>query len=139
MLILFNHQTPIFIFSFTLVALKVNIELPFEVQNQSLYDKLRRIDFFGSLTLVGAVGCLLLGFSLKTTEELSWSNPWIWGLFVTSGVSGALFILVETRWAPYPVMPLHLIRQRTPLAVSLNNLICSISAYSTVRLVLGCA
>ncbi|KIM91030.1 hypothetical protein PILCRDRAFT_160549 [Piloderma croceum F 1598] len=128
----FLLQTPILIFSFILVALKVNIELPFEVQNQSLYDKLRRIDFFGSLTLVGTVGCLLLGFSLKTTEELSWSNPLIWGLFVTSGVSGVLFILVETRWAPYPVMPLHLIRQRTPLAVSLSNFICSISAYSTL-------
>jgi Na+-transporting NADH:ubiquinone oxidoreductase subunit NqrB len=125
------------IFSFILVAIKVNIKLPFEVQNQSLYDKLRRIDFFGSLTLVSTVGCLLLGLSLKSTEELSWSNPLVWGLLLASGVSGALFVLVESRWAPYPVMPLHLICQRTPLAVSLTNLICSISAYSTVRVVLA--
>ena len=125
------------IFSFTLVAIKVNIKLPFEIENQSLSDKLRRIDFFGSLTLVGTIGCLLLGFSLKSTEELAWSNPMIWGLFVGSGISGILFILVELRWAAYPVMPLRLIRQRTPLAVSLGNLACSMSAFSVVRVVLA--
>ena len=115
------------------MAIKVNIELPSDVQNQGLSDKIRRIDFLGSVTLVGTVGCLLLGFSLKTTEELPWSNPLIWGLFVASVISAVLFILVESRWAPYPVMPLRLICQRTPLAVSLGNLLCSISAFSTVR------
>jgi len=107
----------------------VNIELPFDVQNRSLSDKLRRIDFFGSLTLVGTVGCLLLGFSLKSTEGLSWSNPLIWGLFVGSSIMGVLFILVESR-CPYPVMPLRLITQRTPLAVSLGNFFSSISGFS---------
>jgi MFS family permease len=135
----FLLQIPILIFSFALVVIKVNIELPFDVQNQSLSDRLRRIDFFGSLTLVGTVGCLLLGFSLKSTEELSWSNPLIWGLFVASGIFGVLFILVESRWAPYPVMPLRLISQRTPLAVSLSNLLGSISAFSMVRVALSCS
>jgi hypothetical protein len=130
------QQIPILIFSFTLVATKVNIKLPFDVEKLSLSDKLKRIDFFGSLTLVGTVGCLLLGFSLKSTEELCWSNPIIWGLFVASGIFGALFMLVESYWAPYPVMPLKLITQRTPLAVSLGNLLTSIAAFSTVRITL---
>lgn len=112
--------------------MKVNIELPAEVQSQGIADRLRRIDFLGSLTLVGTVGSLLLGFSLKSTEEMAWSHPLIWGLFIASAISGCLFLLVEARWAPYPVMPLRLITQRTPLAVSLANLFCSMSAFSTV-------
>jgi len=120
------------IFSFVVVATKVNIKLPDDIQNQSLSDKLRRIDFFGSLTLVGAVGCLLLGFSLKSTEEMQWSNPLIIGLLVASVVFGFFFVLVEKHWAPYPVMPLRLMTQRTPLAVSISNLLLSMSAFSMV-------
>ena len=89
---------------------------------RSLYDKLRRIDFLGSVTLVGMVGCALLGVSLKTTEELEWSDPLIVGLFVVSAVCGCLFVWTESRLAPYPVMPLRLITRRTPLFVSLSNL-----------------
>jgi hypothetical protein len=125
-------QTPVLLFSFVLVATKVNIRLPDDVQNQRLSDKLRRIDFLGSLTLVGAVGCLLLGFSLKTTEEMQWSDPLVAGFLVASVVFGLLFVLVEKHWAPYPVMPLRLITQRTPLAVSISNLLTSMSAFSMV-------
>lgn len=125
-------QAPLLLISFILVSLKVNIKLPQEIQNESTYSKLRRIDFLGSFTLAGAVGGLLLGFSLKTTEELPWSHPLIWGLFGGSAVFWVAFILVEAHWAPYPVMPLRLITQRTPLAVSLANFLGSISAFSMV-------
>ncbi|KAG1753863.1 vacuolar amino acid permease [Suillus paluster] len=126
----FLLQAPLLLISFILVALKVNIKLSDEIQNQSTYSKLQRIDFMGSFTLVVAVAGLLLGFSLKTTEELPWSHPLIWGLFCTSAVFWVAFILVEARWAPYPVMPLRLITQRTPLAVSLANFLSSITAFS---------
>lgn len=126
----FYFQTPLLLFSFILVSVKVNIQLPYEVQNQTLYEKLRRIDGMGSLTLVGTVGCLLLGFSLKTTEEMPWSHPIIYGLFIASAVFGVFFILVEKYWSPYPVMPLRLITQRTPLSVSIANLFGSMAAFS---------
>jgi len=126
----FLLQAPLLLVSFILVALKVNIKLPEEIQNESTYSKLRRIDFLGSFTLVGAVAGLLLGFSLKTTEELPWSHPLIWGLFCGSAVFWVAFILVEAHWAPYPVMPLRLITQRTPLAVSLANFLGSMTAFS---------
>ncbi|EGO01838.1 hypothetical protein SERLA73DRAFT_71001 [Serpula lacrymans var. lacrymans S7.3] len=128
----FLLQTPLLIISFVLVFLKVNIKLSSEVEHRSVYDKLRRIDFAGSLTLVGAVASMLLAFSLKTAEELAWSHPLIWGLFVGSAVCWALFIFVEARWAPYPVMPLRLITCRTPFAVSIVNLLASISAFSMI-------
>ncbi|KAH7887923.1 vacuolar amino acid permease [Phlebopus sp. FC_14] len=126
----FLAQAPFLIISFTLVALKVNIKLPDTVQNESTSSKLRRIDFLGSFTLVIAVAGMLLGFSLKTTEELPWSHPFIGTLFFVSVIFWMAFVYVEARWAPYPVMPLRLITQRTPLAVSLTNLFGSMTAFS---------
>ncbi|KIJ70285.1 hypothetical protein HYDPIDRAFT_77195 [Hydnomerulius pinastri MD-312] len=126
----FLLQAPLLLMSLTLVALKVNIKLPDAIENESASSKLRRIDFVGSFTLVVAVAGLLLGFSLKTTEELPWSHPLISSLFITSAVFWAAFVYVEARWAPYPVMPLRLITQRTPLAVSLANLLGSMTAFS---------
>jgi len=40
------------------------------------------------------------------------------------------FILVEKYWALYPVMPLRLMTQRTPMAVSISNLLTSMTAFS---------
>ncbi|KAL1666100.1 major facilitator superfamily domain-containing protein [Schizophyllum commune] len=130
----FLLQIPILIFSFVLVAWKVNIVLPSEVQSLPLKEKLLRIDFGGSITLVIMVGSLLLGFSLKTTEEMPWSSPLIVGLFVTSAVFAVAFLAVEKYWAHSPVMPLRLLKQRTALAVSLNNLVSSMAAFSMARL-----
>lgn len=129
---------PILVFSFILVALKVSIKLPDEVENQPLHAKLRRIDGFGSFTLVGTVGCLLLGLSLKSTEELPWTHPVVWGLLLASVIFSVLFIWVETRYSPYPVMPMRLIKQRTPLFVSLSNFFGSVAAFSMVSSVLYC-
>ncbi|KIJ20547.1 Drug:H+ antiporter-2 family protein, partial [Paxillus involutus ATCC 200175] len=126
----FLLQTPLLLISFTLVALKVNIKLSDSLENEGASAKLRRIDFLGSFTLVVAVAGMLLGFSLKTTEELPWSHPLIWALFFLSAVFWVGFVYVEARWAPYPVMPLRLITQRTPLAVSLANLMGSMTAFS---------
>ncbi|KAJ7742429.1 vacuolar amino acid permease [Mycena maculata] len=126
----FFFQAPVMLFSATLVAWKVNIQLPSDVLNEPLHEKLRRIDILGSLTLVGTVGCLLLGFDLKTTEEIPWSHPLIYGLFCCSAVCGVLFVLVEKYWAPFPVMPLRLITRRTPCAVSVSLLFASMTAFS---------
>ncbi|TFY79402.1 hypothetical protein EWM64_g4611 [Hericium alpestre] len=128
----FLFQIPILVFSIVLVTLKVSIEVPPEIKNQDLRSKLRRMDFFGSATLVGTVGCLLLGFDLKSTEDMPWTHPLIIGLFISSVIFGALFVLVESQWAPFPVMPLRLITNRTPLSVSLACFFGSMSAFSMI-------
>lgn len=128
----FLFQVPILALSMVLISIKVNIPLPEEVRSLPLRTKLGRIDFFGSLTLVLTVGCLLLGLSLKSTEELAWSHPLIWGLIAASGIWLIVFVTVESKVAEYPVMPIRLIKQRTPLAVSLANLFASIAAFSMI-------
>lgn len=123
-------QVPILALSMILVSINVNIPLPEEVRSLPLRTKLGRIDFLGSLTLVLTVGCLLFGLSLKSTEELPWSHPLIWGLISASGIWGIIFVVVETRVATYPVMPIRLIKQRTPLAVSFANFFACAAAFS---------
>jgi len=128
----FLFQIPVLAFSFVIVMFKVSIPISQELKNQSLYSKMRRMDFAGSATLAITIGCLLLGFSLKSSESLQWSHPLIYGLFITSAVSAVLFVFVEAKWSPYPVMPLHLITQRTPLAVCLSNFFGSMAAFITI-------
>jgi hypothetical protein len=103
-----------------------------ELQAQPWSEKLRRVDFLGSVTLATMVGTLLLGFGLKESEQLPWAHPIIWGLFVASAIFAVFFVLVEARWAHMPVLPLRLITQRTPLAVCLSYLFGSIAAFSVV-------
>ena len=116
-----------------LVSIKVNIPLPEEVRTLPLRTRLQRIDFFGSLTLVLTVGCLLLGLSLKSTEELAWSHPLISGLILASGVWGVIFVVVEARVAAYPVVPIRLIKRRTPLAVLFTNFFACAASSSTLH------
>ena len=80
-----------------LVSINVNTPLPDEVRSLPLRTKFRRIDFFGSLTFILTVGCLLLGLSLKSTEQLPWSHPLIRGLISGSVLWGVIFVVVEIR------------------------------------------
>ena len=118
--------------SMALVSIKVDIPLPEEVRSLALQTKLKRIDFLGSLTLVLTVGFLLLGLSLRSMEDLPWSHPFIWGLLSASIVWGFMFFIVETKVAVSPVMPIRLMKQRTPLAIALANLFASITSFSMV-------
>jgi hypothetical protein len=114
------------------VAVKVNIRLPDELQHQSLSDKLRRIDFLGSITLAGAIGCFLLAIDFGATDEMKWTRPSVIFLFASSAFFTVSFVMTEKYWAPYPVVPLRLVLQRVPLAVSLSNLLLSASVFSMV-------
>lgn len=113
-------QIPILLMSAVVITYKVNIKLP--ETKQTARQKLARIDYAGSFTLVVCIGCLLLGLSLKTSEDLSWGSSIVIGLLCGSAVFAVAFVYVEARWAPEPVMPLRLLSMRTPLFVALSNL-----------------
>ncbi|KAG8715102.1 hypothetical protein FRC09_016923, partial [Ceratobasidium sp. 395] len=124
----FLIQIPILVLSAIVIILKVNIKLP--DSKQTTRQKLARIDYAGSFTLVVSVGSLLLGLSLKTSEDLPWNSGLVIGLLCASGVFVIAFVYAEARWAPEPVMPLRLLAQRTPSAVALSNFLTSAVAFS---------
>lgn len=105
----------------------------------SLRTKLRKIDYLGSISLAITISCLLLPLSLKTSAtkprsagggEYAWSDPTIWGLLLASGVSLLIFIFVEWRIAPQPILPLSLLARRTPAAVAFSLFVVVINQFS---------
>lgn len=126
----FLLQMPILAICYTLVILKANI--PYPMKETTFRQKLARIDWLGSLTLVTCVGSLLVSITLKTAEELPWSTPAVWGLLVTSIVSGVGFIVVEQYVSAEPILPLRLLKQRTPASVAVSNFAMSLTAFSAL-------
>lgn len=118
--IAFLAQVPFLITAAILVSIHVKIVLP--EAPLTLRQKLQRIDWLGSLTLVLFVASMLAGFSLKATEDLAWTHPYVWGSLSFSVVALLAFVFVEARVSPEPVMPMRLLLSRTPFAVSLTYL-----------------
>jgi hypothetical protein len=106
----FLIQIPILLISTSLVWFKVHI--PLKDSQQSIRQKLARIDFLGSFTLVITVSSLLLAMTLKTSAEteLAWSDPRVWGLLVVSAIVGLIFVYVEGNLVKEPIMPLRLMK-----------------------------
>ncbi|GJJ13075.1 hypothetical protein Clacol_007325 [Clathrus columnatus] len=117
-----NQVVPLLLLCMTIIVLRLDIPLSEDVRRQSKMEKLRRIDWLGALTLVTGVGSLLLGFSLKTSEDLEWTNLWVWIPLVTSVLALVSFVLVEAYFSVAPIMPLRILKERTPLAIAIGNL-----------------
>lgn len=115
-----DFQVPLLALSLVLALVYVNVNLPEE--RQTAREKLARIDYFGSLTLVAGIGSLLVAVTLKGSEELPWHHPLVWTLLVSSIVFIAGFVIVEGFFSKELIVPLRLLKQRTPRAVALMNL-----------------
>lgn len=106
------------------------------VKKETARDKLARIDFLGCLLLAGWLGAALIAVSLKTSSTLAdayeWDSPLILGLFGSSAVLFVIFLLVEIYQAKEPVLPVELLKQRTPVSVAINNFTISVLAFGTV-------
>ncbi|KAG8809966.1 hypothetical protein FRC17_003150 [Serendipita sp. 399] len=126
----FFFQVPLLLISSLLIAIHVEVVLP--RTPLTLKQKLARIDWLGSITLVGFVSGLLIGLNLKETGDLKWSDQRVSGLLIASGISLGAFIVVELKISPEPVMPLRLLLSRTPLAVSLTNLLMAMISFSVL-------
>lgn len=128
--IAFGFQVPLLVLAAILVSIHVNIILP--KAPLTLKQKLAKVDWLGSVTLVVAVSSILIGFSFQATEDLDWSDPLVWGPLVFSIFTFASFWLVEAKVSPEPVLPMRLLLSRTPLAVALTNFFGSVVSFSVL-------
>ena len=86
------------------------LELP-PLEHSDWKSKVRRIDFFGAVTLIATITVLLLG--LDKGSNVSWSAPIsVICLSLTLPLL-ALFSLVESRYASEPFAPGHIIFGKT--------------------------
>ncbi|KAJ9493298.1 hypothetical protein H2202_011240 [Exophiala xenobiotica] len=75
----------------------------YEQQPESLAKKLSQIDYFGVITIIGAVVLLLYSLSSPQVQI----TP-----IILSLASLVLFVLVEAHWAKHPIVPVSVLKSR---------------------------
>ena len=97
-------------------------------EQQNMRDRLRRIDFSGSFTLVSALVVFMYGLNSETTDGI----PSVLLLKVAMPIATALlavFVLIEIKFAQEPILPIKLLRLRTVSGASLTGGFVSTSVY----------
>lgn len=78
----FRLQSPFLLIALALIALKTREPPSFALSKTSVRDRIKSIDYLGSIFLVGFSGCLVLSTSMKETQGLAWGDAKVWGLLV---------------------------------------------------------
>ncbi|KAI9605506.1 hypothetical protein KEM48_002124 [Puccinia striiformis f. sp. tritici PST-130] len=108
----FLAQVPLLIIATILVASFVDYKMEGQVTSKA--ELARRIDYRGSIALIWMIGALLLSLSFKSNLQYEWSDPRVYGNFIGFLVGLGVFIYIEST-VPEPVLPLRLLKFRTPL------------------------
>lgn len=82
--------------------------------------RLSRVDFVGAFTLSLTLVLLILGLN-SGGNVVEWTHPLVLVSVSLSVVAAGAFVLVETKWAKEPIIPMHLLLNRTVLAACLMN------------------
>ncbi|KAG5755804.1 hypothetical protein H9Q72_000366 [Fusarium xylarioides] len=82
--------------------------------------RLARVDFSGAFTLSLTLILLLLGLN-SGGNLVAWSDPLVLVSLSLSVAAAGAFVLVESRWASEPIIPMHLLLDQTVLAACLMN------------------
>ncbi|RLV92273.1 Vacuolar membrane amino acid uptake transporter fnx2 [Spathaspora sp. JA1] len=118
------------------LSIYLNLNLPegspgLGAQGQDITQKLKRVDFLGSFVLVSALMMILIAASLGGREIAYSSNLFI-GLTITSLFLLGCFVYVEKNISPEPIIPIHLLANRTILASSLTNWFYTMGVFTTL-------
>ncbi|KJA19134.1 hypothetical protein HYPSUDRAFT_56817 [Hypholoma sublateritium FD-334 SS-4] len=120
----FIVQIPLFALAFLLISCHLTYVTP--GSGRSAKDVLSRIDYGGSLALLGTVGSMLFFLSTRFNEGLPWSNPYVWISFVSSISFALLFLIVESFVAVEPILPPYLLMERVPILIGLSNALVAV-------------
>ncbi|KAJ8657307.1 hypothetical protein O0I10_007123 [Lichtheimia ornata] len=77
-------------------------------QNESLWDKIKRIDALGTILVIATISCLLC--ALNWGPMYGWGDGHAVGTFVASGVSFIALVFVEVKVAKEPILPPRLLK-----------------------------
>lgn len=75
----------------------------------------------------------MLSLSLHTASGYPLSHPLVYSLFIVFGVSTIAFYFVEEHWAEEPLIPMVLLKERTPAFVLTGFLLLTMSTFARVR------
>lgn len=91
----------------------------------------RRIDYWGCLTLLAGMVLLLLGLN-SGGNIVPWTHPLVLICLPLSAVFLVAFLVVEKWYAKEPVIPVHLLADRTVLSACLTNWFMVMSLFCLV-------
>ncbi|KAF9967553.1 hypothetical protein BGZ70_009094 [Mortierella alpina] len=89
------------------ISLYLNLPIP----KGSFRDKVKRIDFYGSFLLLGAVILILVPLSWGG-GKYEWNSGMIIGLLCAGFAVAVIFVLVEWKIPTEPIVPIHLYKIR---------------------------
>ncbi|CAL1703142.1 unnamed protein product [Somion occarium] len=112
----FLIQLPVFLISFALTSINLHYG-----KGKSTKDVLKRIDYGGSFTLLGAVLSFLIFLSTRFSEEYPWSHISVYLPFTASIIFFIAFVIVELYLAPEPVLAPFLLKRKIPIFVGISN------------------
>ncbi|KAI6792590.1 putative major facilitator superfamily transporter, partial [Hortaea werneckii] len=111
----FYIQVPFIVLSG--VAGSLTIKLPTKESDRS---RIRRVDFLGAFFLVATLILLLLGLN-SGGNIVPWNHPLVYISLPLSAVCLGLFIYIEDRVAPEPIIPVRLLLNRSVISACLTN------------------
>ncbi|KAK9447734.1 major facilitator superfamily-domain-containing protein [Limtongia smithiae] len=121
----FFIQVPFVLVSATAIHMNLKGKPASEIET----DRLKRIDFAGSFTLVSALALFLLALSMGG-NYLPWTHPFIFVLFPLSFAFLAAFVHIESKVALEPVLPVQFLKDRTIFGSALSNSLIFMISYS---------
>nr|RBQ97416.1 hypothetical protein FVER53263_20670 [Fusarium verticillioides] len=112
----FLSRVPLIAISTILVSITLR-NTPRKYSDES---RLSRVDFSGAFTLSLTLVLLLLGLN-SGGNLVAWTHPLVLVSLSLSVAAATVFVLVESRWATEPIIPMHLLLDQTVLAACLMN------------------
>ncbi|KAJ9646611.1 hypothetical protein H2199_002660 [Coniosporium tulheliwenetii] len=97
--------------AFLILLFYLDIQTP----TTPFWDGIKAIDWLGALSVVGGTLMLLFGLEFGGASH-PWNSAIVICLLVFGILTLALFVIIEWRIAPYPIMPLGLFASRSNLA-----------------------
>lgn len=115
----FVIQVPVIFISLFMVKTFIKLEAP-----ESTGSRCKRIDFYGSITLVLGVSFMICGLNIGGNLR-SWKSPLPLALMAAAFVLIAAFVYIEAHHANEPIMPMRLMTARTPALTNFINFFSS--------------
>ncbi|KAK6981142.1 MFS general substrate transporter [Favolaschia claudopus] len=129
----FTSQAPILCIGLIFIFFSVREpQSILNAQRTTLLAKLRRIDYAGTASLVGALLSFVVGMEYKTVSGYGWGEREVWGWLIASALLTTSFLLVEYKIAAEPILAVWMLKQRTPFFVATHNFLLSLLTFSTL-------
>ncbi|CAG8795135.1 9361_t:CDS:2, partial [Dentiscutata erythropus] len=115
----------------TITVIIVILFLHLPRSSGSLIEKLKRIDYLGSILTFTGVICLLLPTNWGG-NTYDWNSPQIICLYIASFILLSALAYVEIKVASEPIIPAQIFKVRTAVATFIFNLLFGMSFFSMI-------